>query len=101
MPKPATGDLQPASTLLPNGKSLRGYLHKVMTGAIMLDAVPDDIRPMILHMMQLPIYRLAVSVLQNNTPASRRAAIERMPESIRALVDTEARNLYAVRRNHR
>lgn len=99
MRKQAAGAETPYSAgLAAGGKPIRGWLREVMMGVCNLADVPEGIREMVASMMQLPVYRLACSVLDAGTIHSRRAALERIPAEVRPLVEEEARKLFAARR---
>lgn len=98
MRKQADSDSPYSMGLAAGGKAIRSWLRDVMIGATPLDQVPEQWREMVASMMQLPIHRLAVNVLSSTHVDARRAALARIPDSIRPLVEAEARKLFAARR---
>lgn len=74
------------------------FADRILAGEIPLTDVPDDLRPSVEHIIKLPIYRLAVEVLDAPTKDQRNRNLERVPDLIRPMVRAEAERVFNYRR---
>lgn len=62
-----------------------------------LEDTPETIRGMIASMLQTPVHKLALQVLDNVGSRARSSALERIPETVRELVRAEAIRVFELR----
>ena len=82
--------------LAAGGTPARDYLVQVMNG-LPLSSVPDLLQGIVTGMLKAPVYRKACEVLSASTREERAQRLANVPESIRELVQAEAKRLWAIR----
>ena len=76
--------------------SPQAQIQAVLSGTADYSILPEPLQSAI----RLPIYTRACAVLAEPTRGARRAKLDAEPESIRALVETEALRLHKLRSNN-
>ena len=76
--------------------SPQAQIQAVLSGTADYSILPEPLKSAI----RLPIYTRACAVLAEPTRAARRAKLDAEPESVRALVETEALRLHKLRSNN-
>jgi hypothetical protein len=74
------------------------YAIEVMAGKMRLEDVPHPWAAAVRSVIQLPVFEEAEQVLTYSTKERRAKALLRIPESIRPLVEAEARRLFVMRK---
>lgn len=76
------------------------YAERVLTGKLMLDEVPEAWRDMVASMLIHPVWLKAAEVIRHADKDRRRKALDRVPASVRGMVEAEARKIFARRLQH-
>lgn len=87
---------QPQQLRKPTGAALA---EDVLAGRRPLALVPQQWCGMVERLLVRPVYDLAVEVLALRGPEARRHRLAQLPDSIRPLVEVEARRLHEYRRS--
>lgn len=62
-----------------------------------LSNVPEQLQGIVIGMLKAPVYRKACEVLAASTRDERSQRLANVPESIRELVQTEAKRIWSIR----
>lgn len=73
------------------------YAEKIIAGKITLADVPEQWQGIVASMLIHPIWLIAEEVVSYRDKARRAAALNRVPASIRADVEVQARKIFASR----
>ena len=76
-------------------------IEAIMAGRLTVEQLPEIDQGGIKHLLLLPIYNRAVKVLEYQSRDQRRAALDRLPASIRGAVEVEARRVFEYRQGLR
>lgn len=87
---------QPQQMRKPTGAALA---EDVLSGRRTLEQVPEQWRGMVARLLLRPAYDLAVEVLALRGPEARRHRLAQLLDSIRPMVEAEARRLHQLRRS--
>ena len=82
------------------GVSAAHYMREIMQGRMTVDDVPCGMRAAVASAVRFPVYQLACQVLAAGGIDARRAMLAGFPDSVRGMVEVEARRVFALRRDN-